>query len=270
MSVTPRTQAELLAQAQDACVRSKVRSPSRLARQLNVGFNVAAALLATIEREGSAKGGRASQDLPHRISNASAKGMSCCSTAEVEDQWLRPSKGVAITTKRLTLRGWRHSDIAPFETHCNTAAVMHYLGGVQTREALLEDIIYFMECERDGCTLWVTEKRMDGAFLGFCGLVDVIDEGSPVEGELEIGWRIREDEWRRGYAEEAAQAALTHAFEVLEAEQVVARAAVVNEPSRALMRKLGMAHQRQLDHTPSDTSRPLVVHVVSRAEWLAR
>jgi RimJ/RimL family protein N-acetyltransferase len=269
MSATPRTKEELLVQARDVCGRSEVRSPAQLARLLNVGFDVAAGLIAAIELEGAGRS-QSVRQLHSRKGVPSSIGSTFRGLVDIEDRRPQLSTGVAITTERLKLRGWRHSDIEPFDTHCNTRAVMNHLGGVQSREALLEDIIYLMECERDGCTLWVAEKRVDGTFLGFCGLVDVIDENSPVEGELEIGWRIRQDEWRRGYAEEGANAALTYAFEVLKVEQVVARAAVANEASRALMSKLGLQHQPQLDHTPRETGRPLVIHIISREAWLAR
>jgi hypothetical protein len=54
--------------------------------------------------------------------------------------------------------------------------------------------------------------QADGALLGFCGLKIADDPGSPVEGEYEIGWRLREDAWGQGYAKEAATASLDHAF----------------------------------------------------------
>jgi RimJ/RimL family protein N-acetyltransferase len=46
-------------------------------------------------------------------------------------------------------------------------------------------------------------------------------EGSPIEGEYEVGWRLREDAWGLGYAKEAAIASLDHAFGPLGAERVV-------------------------------------------------
>ena len=38
---------------------------------------------------------------------------------------------IIAETERLILRDWRHEDLATFVRHCNTPAVMRWLGGVQ-------------------------------------------------------------------------------------------------------------------------------------------
>jgi RimJ/RimL family protein N-acetyltransferase len=84
----------------------------------------------------------------------------------------------------------------------------------------------------------------DRAFLGFCGLKIANDPGSPVEGELEIGWRLREDAWGQGYAKEAASASLDFAFSTLGAERVGGIDRAGNAPSWGLMERLGMTDGR--------------------------
>ena len=44
--------------------------------------------------------------------------------------------------------------------------------------------------EERGFTFWAVERREDGALLGFCGLKIADDAGSPVHGNVEIGWRF--------------------------------------------------------------------------------
>jgi hypothetical protein len=88
-----------------------------------------------------------------------------------------------IETEELLLRSWRTRDEEPYTTHCNTAEVMHWLGGKQSRKALRDDLIWFANKEAEfGTTFWVVEKKDDGIFLGWCGLVvlEKGDEGVPL------------------------------------------------------------------------------------------
>lgn len=172
---------------------------------------------------------------------------------------------VVIETEHLILRCWQPDDAELFDLHCNTKAVMHWLGGVQTRRELLDDVEYFTDCQDEyGHTFWVMERRSDGAFLGFCGFIIVDDGDSTVEGELEIGWRLRADEWRNGYSEEAARACLEWSFQTLKPRRVVSRTAQSNIPSRRLMEKLAMRRHRELDYDPDDGSERLVVYAISK------
>ncbi len=173
-----------------------------------------------------------------------------------------------IGTPRLRLRSWRLSDPERFHRACNTPAVMKWLGGVQSPPQVLDDVSYFMASDaNDGFTFWVVERRSDGAFLGFCGLVRIPDSDCPFRGMLEIGWRLRESVWRRGYGFEAASAVLRYAFSSLDAREVVSRTAVGNVASKALMRKLGLGRRRALDYRPKNSRRALITFAITAEEW---
>ena len=134
------------------------------------------------------------------------------------------AEAVTIETARLRLRDWREEDIEPFIRHLNVEPVMRWLGGVRTREqqeAAVRDRFMAWQ-EKLGFTFWAVERKEDGELLGFCGLKIADDPQSPVEGEHEVGWRLREDAWGQGYAKEAASASLDFAFGRLGAERVVA------------------------------------------------
>lgn len=181
-----------------------------------------------------------------------------------------PTSQVILRTKRLQLRTWADGDAEEFNRVCNTEGVMRWLGGVQADDELLEDVEYFTECQdEEGITFWVLERDLDDAFLGFCGLVRVLDEDSTVRGELEIGWRLREDAWGQGYASEAAKATLQYAFCTLQAERVVSRTAEGNERSQLLMQRLGMSRCPALDYEPDDGSDRLLVFDVAAPPSLA-
>ena len=144
---------------------------------------------------------------------------------------------------------------------------MHWLGGIQARADVAKDVQYFCRAEqRDGFTFWVVE-RFDGTFLGFCGLLRIREKDCPFRNSVEIGWRIRSDAWRNGFAFEAAAAALAQGFDRLGIAMVVSRAAAGNVPSRRLMTKLGMRRRRELDYRPQGERDKLVVYSITADAW---
>jgi RimJ/RimL family protein N-acetyltransferase len=175
-----------------------------------------------------------------------------------------------IETERLCLRNWTMADVEPFVRHTNHDAVMRWLGGVKTPEQL-ENVVrdrFVAWQEQRGHTFWVVERKVDGAFLGFCGLKIADDAGSPVEGEVEIGWRLREDAWGQGYAREAAAASLDFAFDALAAPRVVALTVEGNTASWGLMERLGMTRRRDLDYHGPDWAEGIVIaYMIGREEW---
>lgn len=177
---------------------------------------------------------------------------------------------MTIETPRLRLREWREADIEPFIRHLNVEPVMRWLGGVRTPEqqewAVRERFMAWQE--KLGFTFWAVERKEDRELLGFCGLKIADDPGSPIEGEYEVGWRLREDSWGKGYAKEAAIASLDHAFDRLGAERVVALTVEGNSPSWGLMLRLGMTRRPDLDYdTAWWAEGPVVVYEIRREQW---
>ena len=173
-----------------------------------------------------------------------------------------------LRTERLVMRGWAEADRAPFAEMNADPEVMEHFPSTMTRDAsdAFVDRIEQHFAER-GYGLWVVEA--DGEFLGFTGLqvprfqVDWMDEREqPV---LEVGWRLRRSVWGRGYATEAAAAALEFAFGQLGRGEVVSFTVVGNLRSRAVMERVGMRHLTDYDH-PIDggPSLPSVAYLRTR------
>ena len=174
-----------------------------------------------------------------------------------------------IETERLVLRDWTEADVEPF-LRLNTPAVMRWLGGVRSREDMEQAVTSrFIPWQRSrGFTFWVVERKQDGELLGFCGIKIADDAGSPVEGEYEIGWRLREDVWGQGYAKEAAAASLDHVFDRIGAERVVALTVEGNQASWGLMERLGMTRRPDLDYDgPAWAEGRVIVYLIRREEW---
>jgi RimJ/RimL family protein N-acetyltransferase len=177
-----------------------------------------------------------------------------------------------LETERLILRDWREADWPEFWRVTNTPAVMRWLGGVASEEgraaarARLESYQW-----EHGHTFWVVERREDGALLGFCGLKRSNQAGGPL-GMMEVGWRLREDAWGRGYAREAAAATLDLAFDRFGADEVIALTVRGNAASWGLMLRLGMVRRPDLDFDSPDfdpADPVIIVHAITRDSWQA-
>lgn len=175
-------------------------------------------------------------------------------------------------TARLILRDWREEDWPEFWHLTNTPAVMRWLGGVAD-EATRAAARARLETYRadHGHTFWVVERKEDSALLGFCGLKRSNQAGGPI-GMMEVGWRLREDAWGKGYAKEAAAASLDLAFDRFGADEVIALTVQGNTGSWGLMLRLGMERRAELDfdNADFDPDNPrIIVHAITRGRWAA-
>jgi RimJ/RimL family protein N-acetyltransferase len=171
-----------------------------------------------------------------------------------------------IETERLILRPWRDADRADFLETCNTPAVTRHLGGPSSEAQIDAAIERIRASQADrGFCFWAVERRVDGAFLGYCGL-KVADEIPAIAGRIEIGWRLREDAWGRGYAREASLACLDWVWRNTEADAIVAMTVPANAPSWGLMERIGMARVEggDFDHPMVPDGSPLKRHVLYR------
>ena len=191
---------------------------------------------------------------------------------------MRPvGTGFRLETERLILRDWQgEADWAAFFRHTNTPAVMRWLGGqldedgqARTRQRLP------LVAEEHGHCLWFVERKADGGHLagealGFCGLKRANMTGGPM-GDFEVGWRLREDAWGRGYAREAAAASLKTGFEAFAAPHIIALTVAENTASWGLMERLGMHRRPELDFYCPDMlpDKLTIAYSIDRAEWEA-
>lgn len=184
---------------------------------------------------------------------------------------------IVAETNRLTLRTWDDERWATFVRLTNTPAVMRWLGGVFSPEEMAAARVRLDAYQAEhGFTFWAVERRSDEALLGFCGLKRANAPGAEsLHGEMEIGWRLREDAWGQGYAKEAATASVDLAFDRFAAPRVIAFTALGNLASQGLMLRLGMRHLPGHDYVderfPADEPpNPQVTFAIDREEWRAQ
>jgi RimJ/RimL family protein N-acetyltransferase len=186
---------------------------------------------------------------------------------------------VLLSTERLLLCTWSDEDAEVLLALSRDSEVMRYFPGPAAREQIQALVARHQEAlaaGRPGLYSVHTRDTEPGGSrcIGFVGFaVPRFEPPFTTAGPcVEIGWRLRRDAWGRGYASEAAREVLRHGFETLGLLEIVSFTAVVNEPSRAVMRKIGMRHDPagDFDHPFLDPGHPLERHVLYRLsveEW---
>lgn len=167
-----------------------------------------------------------------------------------------------LRTERLLLRRWREDDRAPFAALNADPVVMEHFPAVLTcdqSDAFVDRIKAHFDEHGDG--LWALEA--DGAFLGFTGLAWQTYEADFTPA-LEVGWRLARTAWGRGYASEAARAALHRGFEHV--ESIISTTAVTNERSQRVMQRLGLRPDGHFDHPRVPLGHPVRPHLLYRAD----
>jgi len=168
----------------------------------------------------------------------------------------------SIQTERLLMRRWRDADREPFAVLSADPETMRYFPATLDRAAsdAMVDVIE-SRFELQGYGLWALEVIATGDFIGFTGLNPKPD-GLPGSARVEIGWRLARHSWHQGYATEAAKAALDVAFNGVGLAEICSFTSVINEPSQAVMRRIGMTEHTRFDHPRIPVGDPLRPHVL--------
>lgn len=114
------------------------------------------------------------------------------------------------------------------------------------------------------------EVKATNEFIGFIGFHTATFE-SDFTPCIEIGWRLKKEAWGKGYATEGAKACLEYGFEELGFDEIYSFTADINEPSKQVMRKIGLKFLTEFDHPkvdPDSTLREHVLYYVQRNVWL--
>ena len=182
---------------------------------------------------------------------------------------------MSMCTPRLILRPWRPEDVEPFAAMNADPLTMRFMPGLLTREQSEALVALFEAHHRlHGFGVWALEVPRVAPFIGYTGLQRV-GFAAPFAPAVEIGWRLAPAHWGKGYATEAAQAALRTGFEDLNLDQIVSFTVAANKPSWSVMERLGMHRDasEDFDHPRLPVGHTLRRHILyrlTRAEWQAR
>ena len=155
---------------------------------------------------------------------------------------------IELETERLFLRQWRPADLKPFAVLNADSRVMEFFPSPlkHAESDALADRCQSL-IKRRGWGLWAVESKATQEFIGFVGLhtpsVDL-----PFSPCVEVGWRLGFQHWHKGFASEAARAALCFGFRDLSLREIVSFTAIRNIRSRGVMERLGMRSSGTFDH----------------------
>lgn len=180
-----------------------------------------------------------------------------------------------LRTPRLVLRPWRESDLEPFAVMNADPEVMRHFPSTLSRSEAADLMRRIEEhFRKHGFGPWAVEIIGGESFIGFTGIM-VPEIEAAFTPCIEVGWRIAREHWGKGYAPEAARAALGFGFNEAGLEEIVSFTVEGNRASRRVMEKLGMTRDPadDFDHPhlpPGDPLRRHVLYRLGRKAFLER
>jgi RimJ/RimL family protein N-acetyltransferase len=150
-----------------------------------------------------------------------------------------PAGPLVITeTPRLRLRRLTPADVGPLLAVYGDPQVTRWVG--DSRPLPRADCERWVEVTHRnyanrGYGMFAIDLRAGERAVGFCGLVHPADQPEP-----EIKYALRQDQWGRGLATEAARALLTWGAAQCGLRHVIATAAPQNEASHHVLLKIGL------------------------------
>jgi RimJ/RimL family protein N-acetyltransferase len=173
-----------------------------------------------------------------------------------------------LSTLRLVLREWRDSDLAPFAAmNADPEVRKHFVSVLTAAESDAEAARIRTHFAAHGFGFFAVEVPGVKDFIGFVGLARGNFE-LPGFGTdwVEIGWRLARPFWGHGYAIEAAQAVVDHAFRELNLYTLVAMTVAGNRRSRKVMDRLKMTRNpaHDFDHPFVPDGHPIKRHLLYR------
>lgn len=170
-----------------------------------------------------------------------------------------------VETGRLRLRPWVAGDLDALTVLFAEPRFWQFPFG---RGLSAEETARFLERQIEhrrehGFGVWAAERRDGGDLIGYIGLA--IPTWLPeVLPAVEVGWRLRPDQWGRGLATEGGRASLEHGFDQLGLDRIISIYMPANVASGRVMDKLGMTHFL----TTTDTTGVTIdVREITQATW---
>lgn len=169
---------------------------------------------------------------------------------------------IMIETERLFLREMNAEDFDALYQVLADPNIMRHYPYTFDEERVRGWITRNMERYRIfGFGLWAVCLKETGEMIGDCGLTMQVIGGVI---KPEIGYHIRADQQRKGYAKEAASAVRNWAFENTPFREIYSYMNYTNEPSAKTAVSWGC---RQVDEFADDVNGITKVFMISRDEW---
>ena len=167
-----------------------------------------------------------------------------------------------IETERLLIREMTEQDFEPLYRVLADSDIMQHYPYAFDEERVRGWISRNMDRYKTfGFGLWAVCLKETGEMIGDCGLTMQLINGAI---KPEIGYHIRRDQQRKGYAKEATAAVRDWTFRNTPFRMIYSYMKYTNEPSAKTAVSYGC---RQVDEFKDDVNEITKVFAISREEW---
>jgi len=145
-----------------------------------------------------------------------------------------------LTSNRLRLRQINDDDFAVMRHLDVDPVVKEFLGPASPESDTIKrmDKIKKLKAEGSGLGYWMGEILDTKEPIGWF----VLNHVQETE-HIEIGYRLIEKHWGKGYATEGSKVLLKHGFEDLNLDQIIGLTHQKNEASKHVLRKIGLVEK---------------------------
>lgn len=173
---------------------------------------------------------------------------------------------IRVETPRLILRLPKRKDFDAYADYMADGEAARFIGGRQSRSVAWRSFLQFAgSWYLQGFSMFSVVEKATGEWVGRVG--PWVPEGWP---GTEVGWGIVRSRWNRGYATEAATAAIDWAFDALGWTEVIHVIAPENVASRVVAEKLGSQNRGPGRLPPPLEDTAVDVWGQTREEWQNR
>jgi [ribosomal protein S5]-alanine N-acetyltransferase len=175
--------------------------------------------------------------------------------SSIQANFLAEIMKVFLETDRLILRNLTQDDVDDLVRLDSDPEVMRFInGGIATnRQAISNEFLpyaigYYNKSKNLG--FWAIVERQNQEFVGWIFLRPEVDFkllqqlNLAEPGAVELGYRLRQQSWNKGYTTEVAQALIDKSFTESEIDKIVAWALTENKASTRVMAKVGLKLQQ--------------------------
>jgi ribosomal-protein-alanine N-acetyltransferase len=153
-----------------------------------------------------------------------------------------------LNTERLILRELLFADAEALFKMDNNPNVHTYLGN-KPKQTIEECLDYISEIRNQ----YITNKigrfavvlKDTNEVIGWAGLKFITEPENELVNFYDIGFRLQEEHWGKGYAQEAAKAWLDYGFFKLKKGTIYASAHLKNKNSIKILEKIGMNYKSE-------------------------
>ena len=170
-----------------------------------------------------------------------------------------------LSTARLILRPPQATDFDAWAAMADDEIAMRYIGGRQERHTAWRAFLSAAGAwSIQGFGMFSVIEQRSGRWIGRIG--PIAPEGWP---GTEVGWGLSRGAWGKGYAVEAARAAIDFAVDVLGWGEIIHCIDPDNHASRKVAERLGSSILRQ-GVLPPPIDEPVDIWGQTSVQWKAR